>query len=729
MNTEISRRAFMHQTAAVFAARGVSLGTPWARSLFLSPFWTSQTQAGPTGIPKMSVEDFSKRFEPAYLSNGLIAIRPGPNPLAKAKTQVSGFVFTHVPYEMQSLSPAPYPLETDIRVGTNGTIGLVEYPDLVKTTRQTLDMSSGELTTELTFAPGNGVTLNIQVLQFTPRSVPSLVCQEIRVIASADAEVTFVPSIDAEGTLARTYMTEPPARTNTDLVGGFESREDRSKLGVAVFVATPDGPAQRQELLPTETGISRGYVAKLKSGEAFRLRTIAAMVSGLYHPEPPLEAIRLASWGAMLGFNELRNASRTAWSDLWQSRVKISGDTDAQRVVDCAFFYLHSSVHPSTLTGMPPFGLSQFAYYFGHSFWDTESWSLLPFALTNPPAARALVEFRRGGLEAAKRQAALYGYRGAQFPWEAAPVGGFETTPTFAATGWVEQHSTPDFALGLWEYQLATNDSTFLKEGTWPVLSAVAEWIESRGVRTDRGFEIQHMMGPDEGVPNINNNSYMNLICKMVLAAAIRCAQMVGVTPPPTWAKIRDALVLPIDRSRNIVLPYDNPPPEESTSYSVGGLDFLTVHDPPISVELLRNTYAAERTPHGGRPAGALMGTIPHAIGFAVAAMAATAAFLGERQQAAQLFEASWKESWLAPWGMIREVSTEDYGVFLTDFGSILQTVMLGFTGIRINEGDWAKYPASLPEGWTKIEIDRFWMRGQPVRLVATDATKARLLL
>jgi protein-glucosylgalactosylhydroxylysine glucosidase len=244
---------------------------------------------------------------------------------------------------------------------------------------------------------------------------------------------------------------------------------------------------------------------------------------------------------------------------------------------------------------------------------------------------------------------------------------------------------------------------------------------------TSRGFEIQHIMGPDEGVPNINNNSYMNLICKMVLAAAIRCVQMVGVTPPPTWAKIQDAMVLPIDPAKNIVLPYDNPPPPDTSTYSVGGLDFLTVHDPPISVELLRNTFAAERARHGGRPAGALMGTVPHAIGFAVAAMAATAAFLGEKQQAAQLFEASWKESWLEPFGMIREVSTEDYGVFLTDFGSILQTVLLGFTGLRVSDGDWAKYPASLPQGWRKIEVDRFWMRGQPTHLVATDGARVRL--
>jgi protein-glucosylgalactosylhydroxylysine glucosidase len=728
MTRKISRRAFVHQTAGLFGAAAVPfpfIAEAKERSRLLA-FWAAQPQTGAAGLPKMTVEDFSKRFEPPYLSNGLIGIRPGPNPLAKAKTQVSGFVFDHVSYEMQSLSPAPYPLETNIRIGTDGTIGVLDQPAAVKVTRQTLDMSNGELVSEMTFAPGSGPTLKIEVLQFTPRSVPSLVCQEIRVVASADTQVTFIPAIDSEGTLARTYMTEPPARTHIDLVGGFESGGKLSKLGVGLSVETPDGSAQRLDLFPTESGISRDFTANLKRGEAFRFRTIAAMVSETYHPEP-LEAIRLVGFGFMLGFEELRNGNRAAWNELWQSRVRVVGDTDAQRALDCAFFYLHSSVHPSTLTGMPPFGLSQFAYYYGHSFWDTESWSLIPFALTNPAAARALVEFRRAGLDAAKRQAALYGYRGAQFPWEAAPVGGFETTPTFAATGWDEQHCSPDFALGIWEYQLATNDSEFLREGTWLVLSAVAEWIESRGVSTQRGFEIQHIMGPDEGVPNINNNSYMNLMCKMVLAAAIRCAQMVGVVPPASWAKIHDALVLPIDRAKNVVLPYDNPPNAESQEYSVGGLDFLILHDPPITVDLVRNTYQAERAPHGGRPAGALMPTVPHAIGFAVAAMASTAAFLGEREQAAQLFEVSWKESWLEPWGMIREVSSEDYGVFLTDFGSMLQTVLLGFTGMRINEGDWAKYPASLPQGWTRIECDRLWMRGRPMRLTATDGVKAKL--
>jgi protein-glucosylgalactosylhydroxylysine glucosidase len=718
---KLSRRSLARHSVTMLATSAIPRGI--LHALGATTGFASSQQQSFSGPPKFAVEDFSKVFDPAYLSNGLIGIRPGPDPLAKAQTYVSGFVFAHPAHWVESLSPAPYPLGTDIRVRE---ISLLKRPDLLKIRRQTLDMSCGELSSELVFDPGSGTRLNVEVLQFASRSVPSLVCQEIRLTSSVDAEIEVVASIDSDGVPGRTYLTQPPERTQIDLVSGFESEENLSKLGVALWVLSPDTPAQRQEPVSTESSSTRTYVLKLQAGRPVRFQTIAAMVSKLYHPEPPLEAIRLASWGSLLGFATLRSDNRAAWVDLWKSRVKVTGDADAQRVLDAAFFYIHSSVHASTRTGMPPFGLSQFSHYYGHSFWDTETWSLLPVILTAPEAARSLLEYRVRGLGYAKRQAALYGYRGAQFPWEAAPIGGFETTPTFAGTGWGEQHVTPDVALGFWEYQVATNDQNFLQESTWPVLKAVAEWIESRGVYSERGFEIQHIMGPDEDVPNISNVSYMNLICKMVLTASIRCAQMVGAHAPASWSKIRDALVLPIDNSKKIVQPYDNPPSPTSNSYSTGQMDFLTVHDIPIDIELLRRTHAFEETISRGREASSPGAGIP--IGFAEAAISATAAFLGEKRRALELFHQSWRNAWLEPFGMIREASSQDYGCFLTNHGSLLQTVMLGFTGIRISEGDWAKYPVSLPAGWSRIEIDRIFVRGEAKRLIATDGAPAKLL-
>src|SRR5579883_1424515 len=335
----------------------------------------------------------------------------------------------------------------------------------------------------------------------------------------------------------------------------------------------------------------------------------------------------------------------------------------------------------------------------------------------SPETAKALLEFRRSSLGHARKLAALYGYRGAQFPWEAAPVGGFETTPTFAATGWEEQHSTPDVALGFWEYQRAAGDEDFLRQSTWPVLEAVAEWIVSRGVFTSRGFEIHHIMGPDEGLPNVNNDAYVNLVSKMVLQAAMRCAQKVGEVPAPEWQRAAQMMYLPIDPSRNILLPCDNPPP--GRNYPIGGLDMLTVHDPPISRKLFENTFDYNEGFRAKRPP---------AIGFATAAAAATAALLDKRHRARELFRESWQRDWMEPFGMLKEAPVETYGCFLTNCGSLLQTAMLGFTGLRIREGDWRAYPAILPEGWSRIEIDRIWVRGVPKRLVAENGKPAQLL-
>jgi len=111
-----------------------------------------------------------------------------------------------------------------------------------------------------------------------------------------------------------------------------------------------------------------------------------------------------------------------------------------------------------------------------------------------------------------------------------------------------------------------------------------------------------------------------------------------------------------------------------------------------------------------------------------VDAEAATAAFFGDRHEEAVLFRRSWENVWVEPYGMIKEAPSEDYVCFLTNFGSLLQTAMLGFTGTRVTHLGWAKYPAALPEGWTELEIERVWMNGSPKHLLARNGKRAELL-
>jgi protein-glucosylgalactosylhydroxylysine glucosidase len=397
---------------------------------------------------------------------------------------------------------------------------------------------------------------------------------------------------------------------------------------------------------------------------------------------------------------------------LWKSRVVITGNPDDQHALDCAFFYLNSSNHPSNLNGMAPFGLSSSRYYLGHSFWDTETWAFLPLLLTSPDTAKSLLLFRRRGLEAAKRVAGLFGYRGAQFPWEAAPIDGEEVTPVFADTGWAEQHIVPDVALAFWQYQMATNDRSFLFEGTWPVISAVAEWIESRGVQTQRGFEILNIMGPDEDSNGLNNSAYVNLACRQALSAAIRCATLAGMPAPAAWQKIVDSMYFPISAAGVLTIA------EQSPNNAAGDISYLLPFDCAIDPSVARRTWEAYQSAKSSAPM----------IAFAKLAVSALAAVMGDRATAGRLFRDSWAPDLLGPFDMTREASPQTHGCFLTNQGSLLRTAMFGFTGIRINEGAWNKYEAALPETWQSIEIERVYIRGAKKRIVARHGKKADII-
>src|SRR5882757_308633 len=109
----LSRRALGKNCLALLAASAF----PRAMWGVPGPFFSPQRDKS-SGLPHFTADNFSKVFDPAYLRNGLIALRPrptpltqvgafasgsgpgrmpiSPNPLANAPTCVSGFVFAHI---------------------------------------------------------------------------------------------------------------------------------------------------------------------------------------------------------------------------------------------------------------------------------------------------------------------------------------------------------------------------------------------------------------------------------------------------------------------------------------------------------------------------------------------------------------------------------------------------------------------------------------------------------
>ena len=290
---------------------------------------------------------------------------------------------------------------------------------------------------------------------------------------------------------------------------------------------------------------------------------------------------------------------------------------------------------------------------------------------------------------------------------------------------------------------MATGDDFGLHDFVWPILKNVNEWVESRGHFTRRGFEFDMMMGPDEHINDLSNQTYFNLLAKKSIQAGIECCQIMGYNVPGKWKKIYKQIFIPMDHQNGVVLPYD---PDsmvtaydedkkifikkkltlEGQTYSLGNLHFLFVHGTPVDDQIFTNTYLAEekirlnREPEPSVPGSA------RAPSFTSPVYMACAAFNNERGKSAELFNNSWKPYWLEPFGMTLEYQSQDYGSYITSFGSMLQQTMLGLTGLRIKTGkDWSVYPSKFPEGWESIDIDQLFIRGNPVSVHASHGKKA----
>jgi protein-glucosylgalactosylhydroxylysine glucosidase len=331
------------------------------------------------------------------------------------------------------------------------------------------------------------------------------------------------------------------------------------------------------------------------------------------------------------------------------------------------------------------------------------------------------------GLEAARHKASLFGYAGAMFPCEAG-LDGAEVTPSEADTAWSEQHFVVDIALAFREYYQATGDKDFLRRGSWPVLRDVANWIASRGEFTTRGFEIRKVQSPDEVFPCVDNSIQMNSVARQVMKGAIRCAAEVEITPPPIWQRIADNMVLPIDPQRSILVPFDGANPDPANARYSTGITFLSItHDLDLDLGLLKRTFNFEESLREVLPNHQGIAGREKSPGFITPPYAVGAAMAGDRRKAAKLFRYGWENFLLAPYGICKEYQPYRDGCYLMNLSSLMQAAVYGFTGMRITDGEWCKYPATLPEGWAKIEVDRLWIKGKPMRLMAEHGKRAVL--
>jgi trehalose/maltose hydrolase-like predicted phosphorylase len=684
----------------------------------------------PEPLSPEPVREYRPEFIPAYIANGLIGMRCGRVPFAWGSAMVNGFAGLDVNDNLEGFARVPFPLGADLTVDD---LRLSQLLDRVRLVEQRYDFATGELTTQLEFAPSD-TTVRIEVLQFCSHTQPTVVLQEIRIRVDRAADIAISAGVDPTGVPGHGEFRDRPAGKLSDPTPDgivvWTSYGDMAQCGIAYHTELlgaedPERSLHRRD----EPGmLSTAYRFRARRDRTYRLRQMTSLIPSLVHPHPADHASRMLALAIRLGWDRVRGDHEAAWRDLWRSRVELIGAPRRwQAITDASLFYLLTSVHPSSIASTSLFGLAywpNYHYYHGHVMWDIETFTLPPLLLVQPDSARALLDYRFRHLDAARVNARLGGWQGAMYPWESCPMHGEEVTP--GATAPFKGHATIDVGLAFASYVHATGDDDYLRRSAWPVIQAVAEWLESRVERTRRGYEIREMTGPAETDPPVDNNAFVNMAAAQLLREAAGFAERLGISPHRRWTAIADGLVVPRASDGHLANhdgyrldEVQGGVPEAAAGIFPAGYRV----DPDTELATFRFAAVRQAPRYAGTPM--LSAFLPY-----------YAARAGLESLSEELLETGYADFVNDPWLEVDEFSKAvpgkpRVGPMFANIGGFLTTLLYGYPGIRLGAGDpetWRERPVVMPGGWRGIHVDRLHVRGDEMALTAEAGKPAAVL-
>ncbi|PIO29417.1 hypothetical protein AB205_0026500, partial [Aquarana catesbeiana] len=222
--------------------------------------------------------------------------------------------------------------------------------------------------------------------------------------------------------------------------------------------------------------------------------------------------------------NRLYLSHEDAWTQLWEGCwIEMEASLALRQAVYGCLYYLLSALPPlgcdEKFDGISPGGLSNGQRnedYWGHVFWDQDTWVYPNILLFYPEMARHILKYRIRTLEGARQNAEQQGYKGAKFPWESA-VTGCEVCPE-KIYGDQEIHINGDVMMAFKQYYEMTKDlDFFVSSGGWDVVSSIADYWCSRVVwsKEEQNYHIKGVMPPDEYHAGVDNSAYTNAIAQI----------------------------------------------------------------------------------------------------------------------------------------------------------------------------------------------------------------------
>lgn len=549
--------------------------------------------------------------------------------------------------------------------------------------KQSLDMREGKVATSYVI-PGLEVTCTMTAL----RSMPFATMAMLDVRATEDVTVSVVNRPVIPGSLSDGKITQRRFKAGKEqrLILRAEATYNNGR-DVMVSSIAMSGQGWTHES-PDSINIS------LRRGQSASLWVIASTVCTADFADPWNESERQVLYATTTGSESLLARHNDAWARLWQGDIIIEGNPGLQTNARTALYNLYTAAAPGSQRSIAPMGLTS-THYYGHIFWDADTWMLPVMAVLQPEIARDMVDYRINTLPQARRRATAHGYKGAMFAWESDDLGE-ESTPTFALTGPLEHHVTADVANGAWLYFRATADTTWLAQRAWPLLSDCADFWVSRAERGSDGYySIKAVVGADEYAIGVDDNAFTNAAARRALQYATEAARIVGAEAKPQWTDVSQRLRLHTIPGTDVIAEYKGYDGDKIKQADVALLAYpLGLLSTPEEID--RNlTYYDSKIDSLHGPA------MSHS------AMAVNYARMGRGDKAGRLIERAYKPNLRGPFHNLSESPGNNHVYFATGAGGLLQALIYGLAGVDVDlsHGGLRQLPSSLPSDVKSITI------------------------
>ncbi len=704
-------------------------------------------------------------YFPGYLGNGYLSTLTAPRGTEATRAYLVGLM-DYAAGDMSRPAAVPAWTEIDFNPGASGSghtwlnraaLSERHFRDY----RQTLDLHDATLTSSYRYLD-RGRETAVEVTTLVSEASPHLAATRLRITPDYDGTVQLSFALllwaqhaprfplaqmsgpqmeEAVAANGLSLQPQPPATPDREAVwypGYTEVRTSEGDTGslslwldgqaeqgltmaMAAAVALPEGvPAQAVTLHRDRYRLALDVSMKVERGRTYDFTKYVALSRAGWGGNAA-EDLALAREARARGFERLLGEHRAAWDGLWQADILIDGDAKAQQAVHSELYYLLSSSTADTAWALGACALTP--GYANHVFWDSDTWIFPALLLLHPQRAKPLVEFRARTLEAARQRARQHGFDGAMYPWESDPENGSEQTPHSAyVLGESEIHVNADVAIAQWQYYLATHDRDWLRSHGWPVIREVARFWASRATYEARGhrYEILHVNSVAESHTDIPNDTFTNVSAARALGIATAAARVLGERPDPLWSRISAGLYVPLAPDGQHHLAFDPTVAGGGDDFGGGPISllFLPSLDLAMSMQLRRGDYEyAIRPAAVARVAGGSMNIVPRV---------AAADTIGDGAQAGAWFAGNFTGGTLKPPFNVRtETAGNNVGYFLTGSGGYVQSLVYGFSGLRIRaQGLVGAYAPVLPAGWNSVTLRNVTFRGQHLDIrIARDTS------